>query len=391
MLTKILEIRTAAIEMYRKGRVFINPIIKFILGLLVFSSINGAIGFDPRFARTSIVLILSVISAVTPGGVMVFLAMILSLLHIYSTSLMLAIIVLLFFIVLYAALMRFSSKNALVAVIIPLLAPFNLHFAVPLVLGCVATPVAIFPCACGVVFYYLIDIIKYAAGKQIELNLDDVVQYYTDILDVILAKKEMYIVIIVFTIVLLVVFLVRKLPFNYALLVSIGVGTVVNIIGLLIGSLKYDLTISALAIIFMSLLCGVIAIAAQYVKRVLDYTATEHLQFEDDDYYYYVKAVPKLNISMSNHNIKVLNINDEDEDGYDGYDGYEGYDDSADGYSDGFDDMNNYPDTDQEFDSYGENGDEVPEDDDDISMAMQYAMSDIEPDYEEEMDFDDKT
>ena len=168
MLTKLLEIRNIVIDTYRKVRFFVNPVIKFIIALLVFSNINSAIGFNPDFAKTSIVLVMSLVSAVTPGGVMVFLAMVLALLHVYFASVFLSVIVLMIFIVLYAALMRFSNGNAIVAVLVPLLAPLNLHFAVPMVLGCVATPVSVLPCACGVVFYYLIDIIKTVSGKVIE-------------------------------------------------------------------------------------------------------------------------------------------------------------------------------------------------------------------------------
>ncbi len=408
MLTKILEIRNIAIDTYRKIKHIVNPIVKFIVALLVFSNINSAIGFDPRFAKTSIVLILSLVSAVTPGGVMVFFAMVLTLLHVYYASLFLSIIMLLIFIVLYAALMRFSNGNSIVAVLVPVLAPFNLHFSIPLILGCVATPVSILPCACGVVFYYLIDVIKNAAGNKVELNLDEVITYYKDLLDVIIGRKEMYIVIVVFALVVLVVFFLRRLPFDYSFIISIGAGTVVNIIGLLVGSLKFDLTISVGAIIFMSLICALIAIAADFMKRVLDYTAIEHVQFEDDDFYYYVKAVPKINISMTNHNIRVLSLGDNDRDtagdGFDdedsvsayseqapGYDLYNGYDD---GYGDesGNDD---YEGDDAYADGYGDEGYYEGEDSyEEDNMAMKYAMSDVEgnseADYEEEMDFDDK-
>ena len=39
----------------------------------------------------------------------------------------------------------------------------------------------------------------------------------------------------------------------------------------------------------------------------VDYTRTEYTQFEDDDYYYYVKAVPKMNIAAPD--VKVQKIN----------------------------------------------------------------------------------
>ena len=39
----------------------------------------------------------------------------------------------------------------------------------------------------------------------------------------------------------------------------------------------------------------------------VDYSRTEYVQFEDDDYYYYVKAVPKLTVSTPD--VKVQKIN----------------------------------------------------------------------------------
>ena len=38
----------------------------------------------------------------------------------------------------------------------------------------------------------------------------------------------------------------------------------------------------------------------------VDYTCTEYVQFEDDDYYYYVKAVPKMTVSSTD--VKVQRI-----------------------------------------------------------------------------------
>lgn len=385
MLTKLLEIRNIVIDTYRKVRHFVNPVIKFIIALLVFSNINSAIGFNPDFAKTSIVLVMSLVSAVTPGGVMVFLAMVLALLHVYYASLFLSIIVLMIFIVLYAALMRFSNGNAIVAVLVPLLAPLNLHFAVPMVLGCVATPVSVLPCACGVVFYYLIDIIKTVSGKVIEdINLDEIITYYKDILDVIIGQKEMYIVIIVFALVIIVVFLLRRLPFDYSFLISVGVGAAVNIIGLLVGSLKFDLSISVGSIIFMSIICAVITMASDFMKRVLDYTAIEHVQFEDDDFYYYVKAVPKIKISMTNHNIRVLSPGDDDVS-------------EGEAYPDDEDYVSAYSEQAPGYDLYSDYDDEPEPEPEEENLAMQYAMSDVEGDYEadyeedmtDETDFDE--
>ena len=39
----------------------------------------------------------------------------------------------------------------------------------------------------------------------------------------------------------------------------------------------------------------------------VDYSRTEHLQFEDDEYYYYVKAVPKLTVAAPDKVVKHIN------------------------------------------------------------------------------------
>ena len=39
----------------------------------------------------------------------------------------------------------------------------------------------------------------------------------------------------------------------------------------------------------------------------LDYSRIEKVQFEDDEYYYYVKAVPKVTVSTPERRVKKIN------------------------------------------------------------------------------------
>ena len=41
------------------------------------------------------------------------------------------------------------------------------------------------------------------------------------------------------------------------------------------------------------------------------YTRTEYLQFEDDEYYYYIKAVPKVSVTAEEKTIKRINVRQE--------------------------------------------------------------------------------
>ena len=51
----------------------------------------------------------------------------------------------------------------------------------------------------------------------------------------------------------------------------------------------------------------VLAFVFEFFVFAVDYTRTEYLQFQDDDYYYYVKAVPKVAVTAPD--VKVQRIN----------------------------------------------------------------------------------
>ncbi|MCQ2495770.1 MAG: hypothetical protein MJ131_04170 [Lachnospiraceae bacterium] len=307
MITALIEVREMILKIYQKTRFVVNPLVKFILSWIVFAYINSEIGFDPRFTKTIIVLGMSAVCAFTPGAVLVFFAMMLTLLHIYSVSIFLAILLLLVFMLLYGFMLRFSAKYVAVSVAIPVLAKYNLHYCVPIMMGSVANPITILPTACGVIIYYVMAIVKENTARTVQMELDDIVQLYTDVFDAIIDNKRMIVVACVFALVITVVWFLRKFSFDYAFEISIAAGVVVNIIGFLFSELKYGTTVNIGVLIFMSLVSGVIAMLCDYMKRVLDYTGIERVQFEDDDYYYYVKAVPKVNISLREIDIKHIN------------------------------------------------------------------------------------
>ena len=66
-------------------------------------------------------------------------------------------------------------------------------------------------------------------------------------------------------------------------------------------------SVSAGTLIFGLLVSVMLAMIYNFFFFSVDYTRTEYVQFEDDDYYYYVKAVPKIAISRTD--VKVQEIN----------------------------------------------------------------------------------
>lgn len=74
-------------------------------------------------------------------------------------------------------------------------------------------------------------------------------------------------------------------------------------------------------LILGTLVSIVIAMAVEFFVFSVDYSRTEYAQFEDDEYYYYVKAVPKIVMTKQQKNVKKINTvsqNTADEDSVSG-------------------------------------------------------------------------
>ena len=58
---------------------------------------------------------------------------------------------------------------------------------------------------------------------------------------------------------------------------------------------------------FGSIVAFAIAVIVQFFKCVVDYTRIENVQFEDENYYYYVKAIPKIDVPARDISVKKIN------------------------------------------------------------------------------------
>ena len=80
---------------------------------------------------------------------------------------------------------------------------------------------------------------------------------------------------------------------------------------LLIGDLVYNTDNSIIGVILGNVLAALIAMVIQLFAFNLNYSRVEKVQFEDDEYYYYVKAVPKNTVATRENKVKKINRSQE--------------------------------------------------------------------------------
>lgn len=306
-MTNLLVLKQKVKVIYQKYGHIIEPVAKFLLAIIVFSMINKTIGYDVRLSKTYIVLLLSLLCAFTPISILILVAGIISIGHVYFASKILAVITLVIIAILYFLLLRFTPNLNYIILAIPILFILKIPYVVPILLGLISSPISIMPMACGVILYYLFSTIQAVAGTPTETGLEETLEYFKYVTEMLFGNKELLFTIIIFAIVIVITYLIRSQKIDRAFDFAILTGAVVNIIAFLIMDLSANVSGHIIIMIIGTLISGGLVYVIQFFRLNLDYTRVENVQFEDDDYYYYVKAVPKINITEPEVNVKEIN------------------------------------------------------------------------------------
>ncbi|NLJ96531.1 MAG: hypothetical protein GX321_05210 [Clostridiales bacterium] len=306
-MMQLLVFRERVKNFYQRYDAYLIPVVKFIFAFIAFQTINKEIGYDARLNALPVVLALSLLSAFTPSSIMVLLATLVSVLHVYFISPILSIIVIVIMLILYLLFARFTPKQGYVILAIPILFILKIPYTIPILLGLVATPITMIPTSCGVIVYFLFQIIKTAVTKEINISVEEIVQFYTYIIDSLIENRQMIMTIVVFALIIMVTFFIRKMSFDYAFEISILAGGLTCILGFLISYLVLGRSDQILSMILGTIVSIGIVYIIHFFRLTLDYSGVETAQFEDDVYYYYVKAVPKVTVTVPQVNVKRIN------------------------------------------------------------------------------------
>jgi hypothetical protein len=302
-----LVLRARLRNLYQKYEIYIDTVVKFLMAFVVFQIINRVLGYDQRLKQIAIVFALSLLSAFTPSAILVLLAALVSVVHIYYISKILSVIVILIILIMYCLFLRFTPKLGYVILAVPILYFLKIPYIIPLLLGLFATPLSLVPTACGVIIFYLFGVIREAVTLPINVSVEDALQVYTYVIDGIIGNKQLFMTIIIFSLVILVTYIIRRMKFDYAREIAVAAGVLTCVMGFLFSDLKLDVSEQIGMMILGTLASGIMAVIIQFFHLTLDYTGVEHVQFEDEDYYYYVKAVPKINVTAPQINVKRYN------------------------------------------------------------------------------------
>ena len=303
-MTQLLIYREQIIKFYQKYESVLTPFIRFIIGTISFYSVNRIIGFCPELNRIYIVCGLGFLTAFLPQSIYMLSLAAFAVMNIFYASPILAFAVAVIFSVCYFVYLKFVPEHAYVIVAIPVLFPLYLSYGVPIFLGLTMTPLAVIPIVFGISVYYLFQTIT----SVVSTSTDSGITLYQIILQQFIKNEEMYVVMTIFSIVAIVIYIIRNRERDYAFEIAILVGALLNFALFLSVNIIWNFSFNVVGLFLGSIGSAFCVLVVQFMRLALNYAGVENLQFEDEEYYYYVRAVPKINVTAPSKRVKKFSV-----------------------------------------------------------------------------------
>lgn len=303
----MLEFKEMMKKVYGKYEVFILPVAKFLLALVTLLMINGRLGYMEAVDNSGVVLIVSLLCSFLPTGFVLVFGALFILLHFYALAIEVALVGLCVFLVMALLFLRFVPKDSLKVILTVLCFHWNIPYVMPVCAGLAGTPSSAVSVGCGVVIHYMINFVSNNAAVIGSMEEAESTARLRMIIDYLIGNRAMLIVVLAFVITVITVYIIRRMSVDYNWSIAIIAGAMIDAIVLLVGDLMYDTNVSIVGVLLGSLLAVAVGMVLHFFIFSVDYRRTEKLQFEDDEYYYYVKAVPKMTVATPEKTVKKIN------------------------------------------------------------------------------------
>ena len=310
-MEKIYEMKQHIVQFYAKYSRWVQLGFKFVLALLTFTFINNYVGFMQTITNPVVPIGLSVVCTLLPMTMTAVFAALLVLVQFFSLAPGIAAVSAIILFVMFALYFRYTPAKSHVLLLTPIAFAAQVPVAIPVVFALLGGPAYVVPISFGVIVYYMLAYVKAYAAVVSTISEVGIVSQVTTFTQQLLANKEMWVYVASFALCLLLVYNIRRLAIDHAWEIASVAGVLVHIIVMTFAHVILNLNISYVPLILGSILTLVIALAVKIFFFSVDYTRAEHLQFEDEEYYYYVKAIPKVTVAVTEKTVKKINVRQE--------------------------------------------------------------------------------
>ena len=305
-MTTLLIFREQIRGFYQRFQRGLRPLGKFIMAFLLFWSLNGLFEYSELLGTWSVLLGISVICIWLPLGAIFFLSILYTGIQLVSALPEIALVYMVLFLLAYLIYIRLEIKTSIPILMVPIAFAFQVPYVVPILVGMLIGPAGIIPTGFGIFLYFFSIHVKDTVSL-VGTTQNGEFEVYRYLLEQVFQDKQMLLMVLVFALVIGIVWVFYRMKHNEAWNQAIVIGGVAGMLLFLSLGFMLDVEMEIGTMLIGFIVAVIIGLVVQFFKCIVDYSRVEYVQFEDDEYYYYVKAIPKVSVAQKEVSIKRIN------------------------------------------------------------------------------------
>ncbi len=266
--------------------------------------ISTQFGYQKQLGHVWVAILISLVCAFLPlSGVSLVLVLYLAV-NLAALNTQVALFYVGFVVLGYLICAYFHSKNTYNLVTVPICFFLHTPYSMALGSGLMCKLNELTSVVCGSAVSYYLFVIKHNASDILDETTD--VSIPAMLSEQMFKNKMFYFYIAAMVAMFLVVYFLRSADIHTSWLIAVVSGIFVEFAIMLSGYLLNSQKGEILGLVIGNIIAFVVGIILNYFIMDLDYSRIEKVQFEDDDYYYYVTAVPKIRIVDEEKQVKTF-------------------------------------------------------------------------------------
>ena len=303
----LLEFKEKFRRFYNKYDTYLVPALKFIVALVSFIMLNASIGYMEKLNNPVIAILISVICAFLPVGFTIVMLSLFMVAHLYAISVEFALIALCVVLLMYLLYFRFASKSGYLLILTVFMCWIKMPFVLPVAVGLCSSVISVVPVSFGVIIYYIINTASVYETAVTNKSLTENMLQVSYLIESLIKNKQLFLVMAALAVTIIIVYIVRRLKIDYAWGYAIAIGSVAQFVVVVLGEILLKTGLNIILIVISVILGALAGYICNILFFAVDFRRTEYVQYEDDEYYYYVKAVPKINVTGEDVRVKQIN------------------------------------------------------------------------------------
>ena len=291
-MTALLELRQKISEVYGRYEAYVRICTKCLLAFLVFYMIHSQLSGSMNPRSWAEIVVATLIAVMIPIDACSILVAIFVIVHMLMISVEAGVTAVAFFLFLLLTYFIFKPRQSVLITVMCLAGMLNLT-------GAAALPI-------GLLYGMILTLRQNSSVLEASAQRLTSMEKAAYFIKAIGSNERILLLMAALVVTIVVVYMIRKLPYSYAWAIAIAAGTACYVLTVLVGNVAFGVTVHLLYL-SISIILGVLISSVLHVFLfLLDGTHTEFLEYEDENYVYYVRAIPKYSVARTDKKVTTI-------------------------------------------------------------------------------------